>query len=183
MLSSAEELGEWDGFQPKNKTVYKATEIVTFTGNEGFEDHKNSEGDIIKCAIAVPAPHEKYNETWGYGICNQFAEPTENVFNSWTNATENTFKVQNGKIYLIFVGYTIEQAKQYLKTQYNAGKPVQVAYRRETNTSKVVTLSTDKYQAWVDGSETAVQGDIDNNEHGAAIKSENIYAVTKGVTQ
>lgn len=55
-----------------------------------------------------------------------------------------------------------------------------LAYKAETATEEDIDIPTNKYQAWVNGSETVVQGEIDNSEYGAECAITQIYAVKKG---
>jgi predicted aconitase with swiveling domain len=57
---------------------------------------------------------------------------------------------------------------------------LKVAYKTENATETDIAIPTDKYQAWVGGSETQVQGDTDNSEYGANNTITQTYAVIKG---
>ena len=185
MLPEAIELGRYDSYYPIADVVDKQTELVEFTGYEDFSVPTNEYGTNVVCLyIDAPKSHSKTKNNRGTGICNLLADPTDDVFASWTYATVDSYKVQNEKIYLIFVDKTIEQAKDYLKEQYAKGEPVQVAYelnsKTRTQTSKIKNF---KYQAWKDGRETVVVGDQDEISEIKTVVVGQTNVLRRGVAQ
>ena len=63
---------------------------------------------------------------------------------------------------------TIDEWKAYLAAQYAAGDPLTVRYKTaEVQSETDLNASSDRYLAWKGGSETIVQGEVDNSEYGA----------------
>lgn len=78
---------------------------------------------------------------------------------------------------------TIDEWKAYLAAQYAAGDPVMVRYKTaEVQSETDLNASSDRYIAWKGGSETIVQGEVDNSEYGAENTVVQNYATKRGGT-
>lgn len=63
---------------------------------------------------------------------------------------------------------TVDNWKNYLSAQYAAGDPLIVRYKTaEIQSETELNANSDRYIAWKGGSETIVQGEVDNSEYGA----------------
>ena len=138
-LSNAVELGEWDYITPQTGELIKQTNSITFTGAETFIEDIPTNTTFDGCCLKYTVFHFEENISgWGNGLSNILAQPNESIFSSWTNATEDCFKVQNRAIYLIFIGKTASQAKDYISQLYNSGTPLVVAYQTYPVTTNVI---------------------------------------------
>jgi hypothetical protein len=77
---------------------------------------------------------------------------------------------------------TIDEWKAYLAAQYAAGDPVMVRYKTaEVQSETDLNASSDRYIAWKGGSETIVQGEVDNSEYGAEnTVTQDYFTITGG---
>lgn len=125
-----------------------------FDGTETWEGGANS--GIYKYHTSIP-----HNLTDGPCIANlsginTIAAVDGNYyiggnFNVWTSSID-----------------TIDEWKAYLAAQYAAGDPLTVRYKTaEVQSETDLNASSDRYLAWKGGSETIVQGEVDNSEYGA----------------
>lgn len=77
---------------------------------------------------------------------------------------------------------TVDKWKAYLAAQYAAGDPLIVRYKTaEVQSETDLNASSDRYIAWKGGSETIVQGEVDNSEYGAEnTVTQDYFTITGG---
>lgn len=77
---------------------------------------------------------------------------------------------------------TVDNWKAYLAAQYAAGDPLIVRYKTaEVQSEADLNASSDRYIAWKGGSETIVQGEVDNSEYGAEnTVTQDYFTITGG---
>ena len=141
-----------------------------FDGTETWEGGANS--GIYKYHTSIP-----HNLTDGPCIANlsginTIAAVDGNYyiggnFNVWTSSID-----------------TIDEWKAYLAAQYAAGDPLTVRYKTaEVQSETDLNASSDRYLAWKGGSETIVQGEVDNSEYGAEnTVTQEYFTITGGTT-
>ena len=185
--SAQVKLPEWDYILPQEQKFVRQTGRVEFTG--ASEVHLTAyDEELNSCYLKYNLYNLSGREhatgtadgTGGWGVAtHHVAPPTNLIFSSWRNATEDSFKVQNGGIYLIFVGKTVEEAIAYLAEQYAAGDPVIVEYKLAEATEEDIVIPNN-YTAYQGGLEKVVQGNTDNSEYGAMCTLTNYYFVKVG---
>lgn len=79
---------------------------------------------------------------------------------------------------------TVDNWKNYLSAQYAAGDPLIVRYKTaEVQSETELNANSDRYIAWKGGSETIVQGEVDNSEYGAEnTVTQDYFTITGGTT-
>lgn len=77
---------------------------------------------------------------------------------------------------------TVDKFKAYIAAQYAAGDPLTVRYKTaEVQSETDLNASSDRYLAWKGGSETIVQGEVDNSEYGAEnTVTQDYFTITGG---
>lgn len=181
--SAQVKLPEWDYILPQEQKIVRQTGRVEFTGTESFPINAYDE-DVNGCYIKYNLTGKQHatgtaNGTGGWGVAtHHVAPPTNLIYSTWRNATEDSFKVQNGGIYLIFIGKTVEEAIAYLAEQYAAGDPVIVEYKLAEATEEDIVVG-DNYTAYQGGLEKVVQGNTDNSEYGAENTVTSTYKIVE----
>lgn len=116
---------------------------------------------------------------------------TESICNIYERVT--TFADLKNRKYIIYSDTlsindedysTVDEWKAYLAEKYAAGDPVMVRYKTaEVQSEADLNASSDRYIAWKGGSETIVQGDVDNSEYGAEnTVTQDYFTITGGTT-
>lgn len=123
----------------------------------------------------VSTDAEKYSENnqWVNGLL-------------WVGLDDDILYWVNAADYLgVYTGTDIEQMKAnfaaYLKQRYASGNPVKIRYVASTGTETALGAGVlSSYKAWKNGTETIIQGDIDNSEYGANPKITQTYIAKVG---
>lgn len=191
-LTIKEELGEWDYIDVEKRIRVKATEKITFTGStdgttptdtaQQWSRQENSDGIFFTYQKA------NFSQTPAGGL----GTAINNIFpnRDWSSGTP-CFYNDNAGTLAVFPNAdkdnptitTLAEWYQYLAELNTAGNPLTVAYKKQDFAlSELVSsiLQENKYTAWVDGSETVIQGSVDNSDVGANPTITNIYAVEYG---
>lgn len=116
-------------------------------------------------------------------ICNKYPYKAYG-YNLSTSGTCQSFSSEGKTLFIKQNQYsTVEEFKAYLAAQYAAGDPLIVRYKTvEIQSETELNADYNNYQAWNGGSETVVQGDIDNSEYGAENTVSQEYPVKRGGT-
>lgn len=116
--------------------------------------------------------------TLNEGICNFYKLGDAKI--------QGEFDLADGA-YIRFNAYgiatNVDEWKAYIATQYAAGDPLIVRYKTaEVQSETDLNASSDRYLAWKGGSETIVQGEVDNSEYGAENTVKQDYFTITGGT-
>ena len=191
-LTIKEELGEWDYIDVEKRIKVNATEKITFTGSadgttptdtaQQWSRQENSYGIFFTYQKA------NFSQTPAGGL----GTAINNIFpnRNWSSGTP-CFYNDNAGTLAVFPNAdkdnptitTLAEWYQYLAELNTAGNPLTVAYKKQDFALSALVnsaLQENKYTAWVDGSETVIQGSVDNSDVGANPTITNIYAVEYG---
>lgn len=191
-LTIKEELGEWDYIDVEKRIKVKATKKITFTGStdgttpidtaQQWSRQENSDGIFFTYQKA------NFSQTPAGGL----GTAINNIFpnRDWSSGTPCFYNDNEGTL-VVFPNAdkdnptitTLAEWYQYLAELNTAGNPLTVAYKKQDFALSALVesiLQENKYTAWVDGSETVIQGSVDNSDVGANPTITNIYAVEYG---
>ena len=138
---------------------------------DGTEDWRISgDGTNIRAYVVKTTLNE--------GICNFYKLGDAKI--------QGEFDLADGA-YIRFNAYgiatNVDEWKAYIATQYAAGDPLIVRYKTaEVQSETDLNASSDRYLAWKGGSETIVQGEVDNSEYGAENTVKQDYFTITGGT-
>lgn len=138
---------------------------------DGTEDWRISgDGTNIRAYVVKTTLNE--------GICNFYKLGDAKI--------QGEFDLADG-VYIRFNAYgiatNVDEWKAYIATQYAAGDPLIVRYKTaEVQSETDLNASSDRYLAWKGGSETIVQGEVDNSEYGAENTVKQDYFTITGGT-
>ena len=170
MLDKAVELGAWDYIDTERKKVVRATRVLTFKGSTNFvQTNANTEKGL-------------YDYKYTYGQTQYLGKGYSSVVKS--RPTDFTVGQSGGTTSLsimVFNNTPYATAEEF--NAHLAENPLQVAYQLFNSVEEAIAIPTDKYQSWVHGSETRVQGDTedtDNSADGAVNTVTQEYYTQKG---
>jgi len=187
MLDEAVDLGAWDYVDTETKKIVKKSRYYEFTGEENWI--KQGDEQIVYYNMPQALAYSTASEFYG-GIT------TEGNFYPVWNGT-GCYMVQNSKTYFVNLGFMINKGilakdatavdvdawKSWLVEKYASGKPYAVYYKAVNENETDLALPIDKYQVWDGGSETLVQGIVDNSLDGAIIGVEQEYKIHENPTE
>lgn len=137
---------------------------------DGTEDWRISgDGTNIRAYVVKTTLNE--------GICNFYKLGDAKI--------QGEFDLGDGA-YIRFNTYgiatNVDEWKAYIAAQYAAGDPLIVRYKTaEVQSETDLNASSDRYLAWKGGSETIVQGEVDNSEYGAEnTVTQDYFTITGG---
>lgn len=174
-------LGEWDVLNPseESENLIKATEIVTFYGQEAWRSEQFSATAYLKETTLSVVP--VFDSGLPSAICNYYAlVEIGNVVGRPYSFGINA----NGVLLINDPNYYEEDTSAWIAhlAAIQAKNPLTIAYKR----SPTVYTETipNGYTAWRDGSETVNQGGTDTAKNGAlcTIEQEYFTVVTGGAT-
>lgn len=153
-------------FQTGKNVSQGVTQI--FDGTEDW--HISGDGTNIRAYVVKTTLNE--------GICNFYKLGDAKI--------QGEFDLADGA-YIRFNAYgiatNVDEWKAYIATQYAAGDPLIVRYKTaEVQSETDLNASSDRYIAWKGGSETIVQGEVDNSEYGAENTVKQDYFTITGGT-
>lgn len=197
MLDNAVELGLGVTIDIQNKKIIDNSKIIVLTGEEDWRSgstYINKYSSLV-CYNILPTSQTRANGVATEGrVAKRTNDSQEYGYGVWwCGVNNNELYILSAEQYFNFTQFanpnnptTEEKAtllaewKAYLAQQYANGNPVTIRYVSTTGTETDIAIPTDKYQAWVGGSETQVQGDINNSKYGANNTITQTYAVIKG---
>jgi hypothetical protein len=175
-LPTPQELGKWDYINTQTGELNIATKTITFDGSE--EWWQSSYGNSGDYYFTIGLPTTKGDTT--QVVCNLFETAGSGTAGSGVFVTNI-----NGRRVLVIAVQTamqfadVEAFKRYLVSQNSQGNPLKVAYKVET--PNITNIAIDKsYVAYNNGSETVVQGAIDNSQYKALCSIDNEYIIFLG---
>lgn len=153
-------------FQTGKNVSQGVTQI--FDGTEDW--YISGDGTNIRAYVVKTTLNE--------GICNFYKLGDAKI--------QGEFDLADGA-YIRFNAYgiatNVDEWKAYIATQYAAGDPLIVRYKTaEVQSETDLNASSDRYIAWKGGSETIVQGEVDNSEYGAENTVKQDYFTITGGT-
>ena len=153
-------------FQTGKNVSQGVTQI--FDGTEDW--YISGDGTNIRAYVVKTTLNE--------GICNFYKLGDAKI--------QGEFDLADGA-YIRFNAYgiatNVDEWKAYIATQYAAGDPLIVRYKTaEVQSETDLNASSDRYLAWKGGSETIVQGEVDNSEYGAENTVKQDYFTITGGT-
>ena len=152
-------------FQTGKNVSQGVTQI--FDGTEDW--YISGDGTNIRAYVVKTTLNE--------GICNFYKLGDAKI--------QGEFDLADGA-YIRFNAYgiatNVDEWKAYIATQYAAGDPLIVRYKTaEVQSETDLNASSDRYLAWKGGSETIVQGEVDNSEYGAEnTVTQDYFTITGG---
>lgn len=162
-LPEAVELAEYDEIDISAGEVIKRTRQITFTGSEVWSLNTQAStlgwGNVYMRAIGQEALYPRV------GVCSHYD----------TGVWDTDFTAGKGDVFAATADVvlfktdgvqTLEEFKAYLAAQYAAGTPVTIDVRLSSETETEIDIPK-YYTAYDKGSETIVQGDVDNSQWGA----------------
>lgn len=197
MLDNAVELGLGVTIDIQNKKIIDNSQTVVLTGEEDWliGSIYLSKYNSLFCYNILPTSQNRANGVATEGRVAKFTNDLQEYGYGvwWCGVNNDTLYILGAEQYFNLTQFadpsspTAEEKKTlkaewkaYLAQQYANGNPVTIRYVSKTGTETDIAIPTDKYQAWVGGSETQVQGDINNSEYGANNTITQTYAVVKG---
>ena len=182
MLNTAQEMGAFDGINPIINQLRKSTELITFTGNEDWKLN------VVNTEVGNPYAQFYFvlsKPALGGNVRLPIINRTDifNVVDVEPLRPNKCFITANGNWFVISTTTDIDTVDKWKAYLSSLAIPLQIAYSRQNVYVSTSNFYTNKYQVWANGSETAVQGDIDNGEHGATVATEQTYAVIKGAIE
>ena len=167
MLDNAVELAKWDYIDTENKKVVRKTRVITFNGNQTLtQTNANAETGL-------------YDYKFIYGMTERLGQGYTAVVKS--RPTDFDVKQSGGTTSLsIMVFNNVPYATAEEFNAHLAENPLKVAYQLYYPSEEALAIPTDKYQVWVGGSETVVQGDEDYSADGANNTVTQDYYTQKG---
>lgn len=181
-LSEPVALPKWDYIDVKNKKIVRYTQKIKLTGNEFWGFSTTATSGKGRWAMFLSESNYPFAFAQNNVICNIYKTVTDN--DTWYNITGISDTTSNNHIYFYDENCTttVDEWKAYIKSFYDAGTPIIVEYRtKKVISEEDVNVLPEKYMAWNKGTETVLQGKIDNSEYGANNKITQVYAVKKGV--
>lgn len=175
ILPETLELGEWDSYNPQTGELTVGTRTIAFDGTTKKLTYAIDKSTYYSYALTLPSTYlisgaqsivasNNFEVNWGTSgkvkgtIATQGNTSALTELNIWFNKTAFTEADVS----------TLELANAYLKKLYDEGKPLTIAYRLKTPTViKLQDIPKRFYTAWNGGSETQVQGEMDNSADGA----------------
>ncbi len=153
-----------------------------FDGTETWRSYSTADYYIYTTSIPI------YGFSQSEGVANKdFTFITPNVTNPKgcyiAGNSNNTFNVWF-KVSEYPEFDTVDNWKAWLTAQSSAGDPFTVRYKTaEVQSEADLNASSDRYIAWKGGSETIVQGEVDNSEYGAEnTVTQEYFTITGGTT-
>lgn len=161
-------------FQKGKKIVQGITKV--FDGTEKW--YEFSDEGINQFYVYVPDAQPSVSSV--NTVCNKFKDISiidrvNNYGTCYSSSNAICFNIED---------LTLNEWEAYLAAQYAAGDPVIVRYKTaEVQSETDLNASSDRYLAWKGGSETIVQGEVDNSEYGAEnTVTQEYFTITGGTT-
>lgn len=165
------ELGKWDSFNPKTGELTRGSKTIVFDGSENWEiDKYNVESGLgtFRLPLTENAVDDKI-------VCPDYPTLTE-PFAGFDE--EGIYTNDAGKLCINTPLYlTLEDWKAYLQGRYANGNPVTAMYQKETPTIETLLNVPISYTVFDGGTETIVQGEVDNSQWGAIPKITQTYNI------
>ena len=170
MLDEAVELGKWDYIDTKTKKIYPRTKIITLDGSEIWTatDSASLTGTSkysYKTSLAVAG------KGLGYSSTQVIYEKRADIKEMGTTGGAVTTGWSIIEMYTNTLA-TVEEVEAYF-----TNNPLDCAYQLKTTKSDDLALPTDNYSSFDGGSETVIQGAVDNSADGAIIGVEQTYSI------
>lgn len=176
-LSEPVELGKWDYIDVENKKFSICTKTLVFDGTENWKQVTYSDTYYLE----LPLGAEYKSRSNSSGISNYYPYDGD-VLGSGVYV--NHFGNVTVAIKLANKFASVDEWQTHLAELSTSGNPLTLAYEREIPSEEDEVTEEEvpqKYKAWDKGSETVLQGKIDNSKYGANNKITQVYAVKKGV--
>jgi hypothetical protein len=186
-LPTAVESGLGTTIDLENRKIINRGKEIVFDGTETIYHKDYGNGYYVlywrgklggikeRRAEYVSTDAEKYSEN------DQYANGL-----LWVGVDDDILYWVNAADYLgVYTGTDIEQMKAnfaaYLKQRYASGNPVKIRYVASTGTETNLGAGVlSSYKSWKNGTETIIQGNIDNSEYGANPKITQTYIAKVG---
>lgn len=182
-LPTPQELGKWDYIDPQTCELVKGTKTIVFDGTESWEQVTWSNG---KYHFSKPYFTDDYHTTGAGEICNLHpiirylenveAGETAGVYTAYVyNANTDSYYTSIVINMALSMQFTDVKAwKTHLKTLYEQGNPLTIAY--ELRTPKKTAVSIEKsYTVYNGGTETLIHtGETPKTEIVYYIKEANV---------
>lgn len=170
------ELGKWDSFNPQTGELTRGTQTIAFNGSEGWG--MVSEGYDIGIGKFYLTLTENVIE-------NEFVCPDYPIRPEGVGVSDKEFILTtNNQIRINHPSYTtLEDWKAYLQERYTNGNPVMVVYKKETPTIETLSNVPISYTVFDGGTETIVQGEVDNSVYGAIPTITQTYNIHENPTE
>lgn len=176
MLDNAVELGKWDYIDTATNKLIRQTETLVIDGVNnklGYINEYASEFYTISYLNAGVISDGNGNTIVASTVPSRGISPT-------TPYDNGVYATNNNLVFWIRKSAYPNITNLAQANAYFAENPCVVAYQITTATETDIEIPNNKYQAWVGGTETQVQGDINNSEYGANNTITQTYAVIKG---
>ena len=171
------ELGKYDTFNPKTGELTRGSKTIVFDGSENWE-LKNTYVSSGLAMFYLPLTEKAVDYT-GTIICPDYPTYIRNSNGPFGfGLDEELIYTLDGKIYINTPLYlTLGDWKAYLQTRYANGNPVTAMYQKETPTVETLLNVPISYTVFDGGTETIVQGEVDNSQWGAIPKITQTYNI------
>ena len=177
-LDTAIELPAWDSINPTTGKRIVQSNTVAFVGTETWYLFDNDVEDGFHCFRIFITKKGNPDEIV---ICNRYNYSKYN----WSdrNGLESVTIDTDGTSFIVKtqIAATVDAWKAQLAAWNTAGDPLTVCYQTATTTESDISMES-RLPAYKNGSETVIQGDIDNSEYGAENTLTQNYAEVKGTT-
>lgn len=185
-FSAPQENGEWNTLNVTTGKIEKQWAEKVFDGTETFVTYnpaENNKQEGYTVFVTALNPKGVSPEGGQSSIVNSYPW----VRYGYERATSGTCQSTNsgGSTILIKQNQfsTIAEWKSHLAARHAAGNPLTVRYKTAEVTETDLNASSDRYLAWKGGSETIVQGEVDNSEYGAEnTVTQEYFTITGGTT-
>ena len=169
------ELGKWDSFNPQKGELTRATEMFVFDGSEDW--FMVSDGWDIGFGKFYLTLTENVDDK--VIVENEFVCPDYPIRPEGVGVSDKEFILTtNSQIRINDPSYTtLADWKAYLQGRYANGNPVIVVCKKETPTIETLLNVPISYTVFDGGTETIVQGEVDNSQWGAIPKITQTYNI------
>lgn len=182
-LDTAIELPAWDSINPTTgkRIVQSNTFVLIGANSEDWQDYTNDSNFIYTIRLPVNAvPISTALISNKFQSAHELTDTSSISLTGVGSGEAVSLAVSFNKT--IYPDMTLDAWKAQLAAWNTAGDPLTVCYQTATATESDISME-DRLPAYKNGSETVIQGDIDNSEYGAENTLTQNYAEVRGTTE
>ena len=161
------DLAEFDYVVPSENKVYRQSETITFDGTEsGWQvDDAHGYSNLFRF-VGYASDKIPFNDSSSINaISNKYQSVTR--ANTWADYDSFVVTSYLSKITIKDTSVsTLEEFKAKLVAWASEGKPLTVTYKKTTVTTENVSFDKADYTAYLNGSESVMQGDNNTGDYG-----------------
>ena len=161
------DLAEFDYVVPSENKVYRQSETITFDGTESGWDVDTAHGySNLFRFVGYASDKIPFNDSSSINaISNKYQSVTRS--NKWDDYDSFVVSSYLSRITIKDTSVsTLEEFKAKLVAWASEGKPLTVTYKKTTVTTENVSFDKADYTAYLNGSESVMQGDNNTGDYG-----------------